>query len=316
MRMRMQMRMRMRHSLFCVLIATAFQGEIQAAETLRPGATCKCGCTLVERTIEVPTMVTERQTITVTECRTEMHERTVMVQKMIPEIKQVRDVFVEMVSHVETRVEKHQVCVPQWRTETQDVTVDVPTVEKRTGTRRVCRPVQVEELCTVAQDPGYWGDCFPYDGRYGMNWWRPWGYGPFGYRGWYHYSGYYPNYPWSTAAMCQPNCVTEQVPMLVWRNEIVEEPYEYSVTVYHPEVRRQDVKVYAPVFRDEEREVQVTVCKPRTREAIRNVSTFRAVSEPRVEQYKVQVPHTVEKEVDVQVCRMVAKTVWVCPSCR
>jgi hypothetical protein len=54
------------------------------------------------------------------------------------------------------------------------------------------------------------------------------------------------------------------------------------------------------------------VCVPQKREAIRNISTFRTEFVAKVEHYEVQVPRIVEKEIEVEVCRMVPRTVACC----
>jgi hypothetical protein len=221
----------------------------------------------------------ERRRIPVTKYRTEIEEKTTAVRKSVPETKQVRDVYVEMVSHVETRKEKYQVHIPEWHTVMQRVTVEVPTQELRTTTRKVCRKVQVEELQYVTRDNGHWEE----DSE------NP------------------------CCKVWKPELVSVPVPVVICRDEIVEEPVEYYATVYHPETRLVPVKICNPIVQEREREVQVTVCEPRKREAIRSISTFRTVVVPETKRCSIQVPYTDYEEVEVPVCRQVAKR--VCCSC-
>jgi hypothetical protein len=228
---------------------------------------CENPCTIL-----VPQVVLERRTVDVTEYRTEICERPVTIQKFVPETRTVRDLHVEMVTEVERRVETCVDYIPVWREVEREVRVLVPTVEKRTGTRRVCRRVQIEELCPQTVDRGEWvevvdGDCVQ----------RVW----------------------------KPELVTEQVPVLVWRNVIVDEPYEYSAVVHRPETRTIQVRVCGYVKQERQREFEVTTCVPRGRELVRNVSTYRTEKEQGVEQIPVLVPYTVQKEIDVPVCRLV-----------
>lgn len=286
---------------------------------------------LVERTIQVPTMVTERRVVNVTECRTETRERTITVQRVIPETKQVRDVYTVMVPQVQNRVEKYHVQVPVWREVEQNVTVNVPVQETRQGVRHVCRQVQVQEMQTVTRDLGHWDEVLvevahhaapacstPAPCGRGRRFGRSCGgcgqcggcgscgggCGEVGYD-----AGCGPAVTQQIQRVWKPDIVSEQVPVTVWRNQMVEEAYEYQVTVCRQEVRKQKTKVCEYVTQERQREFQVTVCVPEQREAVRNVTSYRTVAEPQVQRYTVQVPVVVQKEVNVQVCRMVPKTV-------
>ena len=274
---------------------------------------CNGGYQLVERTVQVPTMVTERRVVHVTVCRPEVRERTVNVQRLIPEMHKVRDFYTLMVPRTETRLETCRVAVPVWREVVQEMTVQVPTQELRKGTRHICRPVQVQETRSVTCDRGQWEDvvvdvgCSTYGYGYGR---RQRFYGGVDAQGGVGYdAGCAPTVTHMVCRVWKPNLVTEEVPVTVWRTETIEEPYEYQVTVYHPEVKSQRVKVCDFVTEEKQREVQVTFCVPERRETIRDVTSYRTVIEPRVEQCIVQVPHIVAKEVEVQVCRMVTKKV-------
>lgn len=284
---------------------------------------CESGaCEPVVRTVYVPTMVKERRLVTVTECHVEQRQRQVMVRRCVPETSAVREVYTVMVPEVRQRAEQFTVCRPVWREVERDITVQIPVEERRQGVRHVCRQVKVQEMRSVTRDHGQWEEvmcqadchapgCATSCGRPVRRWGR---------------GGDVCNCQWSggydggcgkpiTAhahRVWKPNLVTEQVPVTVWRNEMVEEPFEYVATVWRPEVRRQTVKVCETVKEQQVRDVQYTVCVPQQRERVRNVTRYRTVLEPRVETYKVLVPHTVQKEVEVTVCRMTPQQI-ICP---
>jgi hypothetical protein len=292
------------------------------------GAGCGCSaCTswcepayeLVERTIYVPTMVSERRSVQVTECRLETRQRTVTIHRSVPETKQVNETYVVMVPEVRSRTETYVVQKPVWREVDRTVTVRVPHPEQRQGVRQVCRQVQVEEMRTVCRDQGQWeevacdGGCAPAYGCCGICRRRLFACGTCGGCGAGNGCGYDAGCGGAVAAhthrVWRPNIVTEQVPVKVWRSQIVDEPYEYTTTVYRPEQRTERIKVCDYVPEEQTRDVRYTVCMPKQMTRVRNVTTYRVVSEPRVESYTVKVPYPVTKEVNVMVCKMVPKTV-------
>src|SRR5688572_21038216 len=192
-----------------MLLVAANVTGVQAAGRGGPGVGSgpeSCGYRLVERTVQVPTIVTERRVINVTECRSEVRERTITVRKLVPETRQVRDVYTVMMPVTQTRIETYHVRVPVWREVVQDVTVQVPSLEVRQGTRKVCRPIQVQETQCVTRDQGHWEEvpvcCGGYDATGA------------------------PAVAQQVHRVWKPNLVTEQVPVTVWRTETVEEPYE------------------------------------------------------------------------------------------
>lgn len=240
----------------------------------------------VERTIYVPKMVNERRTVNVTEFHCETRQRTVMIRKCVPETRQVRETYVVMVPETRVRTEKYCVQRPVWREEERNITVQVPRWEVRQATRQVCRKVQVQEMRTVSCDQGHW-EHVPCDHGCAPEWGCPVG----GCRVW------------------RPHIVTKEVPVTVCRDEVSEEPYEYKVAVYTPEVRTHRVRVCDYVTEERSHEVEFTVCTPRQRERVRNVTSYREVDEPQVQDYTVKVPRTVSREIDVPVCKMVPKRI-------
>jgi hypothetical protein len=119
--------------------------------------------------------------------------------------------------------------------------------------------------------------------------------------------------------------VEEQVTHTVCKPQIVEQPYQYTVTVCKPETRtckvnvcemKQEVRsVTCQVTTYEtstvEKEECFTVCVPQQKKWTENVTTYKQVPEQVTETYTVSVPYQVEKEVQVQVCRMVPRKVMV-----
>lgn len=274
---------------------------------------------LIQRTVYVPMLMKERRTVHVTEYHHEVRQRTVNVSRYVPETKAVREVYMAMVPEVHERVENYRVQKPVWREVEQQVVVQVPQVERRAGVRHVCRPVQTQEMRTIVRDQGQWEEvpcespCFSagYIDGCGRVARRLRGCGGCGGCGECAYDAGCGGAVVHTHRVWRPNLVTEQVPVTVWRYENTEEPFEYSVTVFKPEVQVRRVKVCDFVAEERQRTVKYTVCVPQRRERVRNITTYRVLCEPQVQNYTVRVPHVATREVDVTVCRMVPKQVQV-----
>ena len=209
----------------------------------------------------------------------------------------------------------------------------VPHREKREGTRTVCKVVPVTETRTVTCDQGHWETqttdvpCNCCQCR----------------------SSCAPHVRHVCKRVWVPNVVTKEVEVTVHRRETEEVPYEYFVTVMKPEERAHTHKVcewktetrtktvrvcnyereertrtmqvceYKPETRT--RTVNYTVCVPETRTRTYNVTNYRRVAEEKTQTYDVCIPYTEQQEVEVQVCKMVPKTITVpvcesCNSCR
>src|SRR5262245_46175554 len=93
---------------------------------------------MVEKTIMVPTLVSETRRIQVTEYRCEQRQPTYTVCRQVPETKSVTENYTVMVPENRVREEKVVVCRPVQRQVEQQYTVQVPHTETRKGTRRVC----------------------------------------------------------------------------------------------------------------------------------------------------------------------------------
>lgn len=109
---------------------------------------CQSFC-VVEKTVMVPTWVTEMRTVQVTECRTEMRQRPVTTYKQVAETKMVTEQYTVQVPEQRVRTETFTVCRPVTRQVPRQYTVNVPYQETRTATRRVCKYVPVQEPRTV-----------------------------------------------------------------------------------------------------------------------------------------------------------------------
>jgi hypothetical protein len=65
------------------------------------------------------------------------------------------------------------------------------------------------------------------------------------------------------------------------------------------------------VTEQKSREVSYTKCVAEQKSSTHEVTRYECVPSEKKVNYTVQVPHQVEKQIQVQVCKMVAKTVLV-----
>jgi hypothetical protein len=269
----------------------------------RCGVACCPTYQVVQQTVYVPQMVPETQLVTCTEYKCEIRERPVTVQRCVPEIHQVKQKVTVMVPQVRMREVKCMVPVAVWDEVEQPYTVCVPYQVKRTGTRTVCKPVQVQEMRTVCRDEGHWEQ---------MSCYQPAACGLFAC------CGCVPMVC-CTQMVWVPNIVQEEVPVTVCKYEYSEEPFEYIETCYKQETQMRKVKVCRYEQREQVRQVPYTVCVPQERECVRNVCTYKMVTEERMQKYTVMVPQQVQKQVTVMKCQMVPKQVCykvpVCGCC-
>jgi hypothetical protein len=238
-----------------------------------------------ECTIMMPEMVTEMRTITVCDWRAEQRQETYMACRMVPETREVPYEYTVPTYETRTREFVYSVFKPVLSSFNRDYTVMVPYTEKRQGVRSECRMVPVEMTCTVCEDHGAWRQMFQHDGC--------------GCCG-------------SCSRACRtwiPKLQPREIKYTVMRPEMHDVPYEYEVTLCHPEKRTETVQVCNYVAQPQTRSVPYTVCVPVTKTGIREITCYHRVEEPATYTYTVQVPYSVEKQVPVQVCRMVAKKV-------
>ncbi len=246
----------------------------------------------VERTVYEPQTTTEVRHVTVVEQRLEKQERQVNVTRRVAETSMVEQEYVVQVPQTRTRTESYTVMKTVWREVEQPYTIMVPHQEVRQGTRKQCVQVPVKEVRTVCRDMGGWqervchapapcGSCCSCQGHV------------------------------RTYKVWVPNYVQDHVEVTVMKTKVIEVPHEYAVTVCKPETRVRTVKVSHVVPEERTREVNYTVCVNETRVRQVPVTKYRDVVETRTETVSVPVSYEVEKEVTVEVCRMVGRKVVV-----
>ena len=289
----------------------------------------------VQKTVYTPQWTTETRTINVTEYVQQQKETTRTVYRCVPETQQIQRHCVVMVPEVRTKVVPVTYCkpvcrqverqvtvqVPTWTQQERQYTVMVPHLETRQGVRQVCKWVEEPVTQTVQKDCGHWDVQMVQVPCHTKRWCCRRG----------------------CASCCDPCCVPmrtvcqrvwvpniveEEVTVTVCRSQVVEEPYEYQVTVCEPETRSCTVNVcqmkcevrtvkcmvtdYETV--SEQRQVCYTVCVPQKREWTETVTHYRQVAEEVPCTVTVCVPQQVERQVQVQCCQMVAQTIQV-PVC-
>jgi len=243
---------------------------------------------VVTKTIMVPH--TTYKTITVPDvvCKPELRQKTVTVCRSIPETTFETCVETVMVPQTQFKTVNYTACRMEFDTVTRPMTVMTSHAEVRQGTRTVCKPVQTQEMRTVCRDLGQWStksyvDC------YGCE---------------------------QTCNVWLPNVVTEQVPVTVWKPQFSEEPYTYTEMVCRPETREVTEHIPRRVYETKTRQVACLV--PVAKQVERRIprTTFRQVTEEKVVNYTVMVPHHVQRQVQVPVCTLVPKQITVAvPTC-
>jgi hypothetical protein len=214
----------------------------------------------IERTVMMPTWVTEHRVVNVCKYRTEERQYTCTVCRPVPETHTIECEITVPTYETHMRTVQCTVCKPVMTTEQREVTLMVPTQEKRQGTRVVCRMVPVTEKRTI----------------------------------------------------CECQCgemVKREVECTVMRPKSEEVPYEFTYTCYRPEKRTVPVQICNFAYENQAREVPYTVCVPQQKKITRQIVTCRFVSEERTFTQTVNIPYTEQQEVDVQVCKMMPKTI-------
>jgi hypothetical protein len=189
----------------------------------------------VTKTIMVPQMVYEAMTISVPVYKPVTRTRMVTVYRNVPQTREVKRTFTEYVNVPQTRTETYVSVTPTWKDVTKDVTVMVPSVESREGTRRVCKLVMATENRTVCRDQGSY-EARTYTDCCGCT---------------------------RTCNVWVPNIVHEEVPVQVCRPQVSEETYTYNVQVCKPVTQTQTFKVCEMVREDKTREVTFVSVQPK-----------------------------------------------------
>jgi len=248
--------------------------------------------------------VMETRVVTVTKDRQEMRHKTITVSRMIPETKTVTRTCTVPEAHVGTKTVNYTVHHPVWKDVERTYTVMVPYKKRVHGTRTVCKLEPVTVTRTVCEDQGHWEvqACPPAPcGGCGGKGCRRCG-------------------PPCAKKVWVPHIVHREVPCTVMRPKYYQVPYEHDVTCFRPDTRSCTVRVMAGTRPDvRTRRVNYTYFVPRTVERQVPVTTYRCVQEEKVVPCPVTIPYTVEKEIQVPVCRMVPQTVAcrvpVCSAC-
>jgi hypothetical protein len=109
-----------------------------------------------------------------------------------------------------------------------------------------------------------------------------------------------------------PNLITVTENVTVNKVECVDEPYTYTVSLCRAETRQQTVNVtsFEPVTKS--RVVSFVVSVPKTMTGTQTQITYKTENFQETVNTTVCVPVQVQKQVAVQVCRMVPRTIQVC----
>lgn len=270
------------------------KSPVQASPT-DPDITCG-KYKLVERTVCVPEICMERRMVKTIECRPETRECQLTITRQIPHTTYCEKECCETRAEPRTRIECYTVCRPivDFREET---ICSVEAVHTETPcTRCVSKAVPVKEkrfkwedegqwieqpceVCKPACKPGCKPDCNP------------------------------PCAP-ATKKVWIPKPVEKEYFVTTWKQEWTNEVYNKVCTCLKPVTRVVQVPyVKCCVKECKTREVSYTVCVPVTVTRKIPITTYTCETVPVTKTYTVMVPHCVEKEIQVPVCRMVTKTI-------
>lgn len=249
---------------------------------------------MVERTVYVPQWVTETRRVKSVECRPEVRTRTVVVNRRVPYQENVTRTCTVLVPKQQVLTLEYMAYTPVLETTTKKAAVCVARPVVKDGVRLDCKLTPVKVKRTVCEDQGHWEEhpC-------GAN-----GGSPCGDCG-------------HAAKVWVPNLVKREVEVTVLRPEYVQAPYQYTDFEYQPETREYPVTQCRYVPEKKTRQVTRTVCVPQQQTRTSTITRWRCEPEERQVSYTVMVPHEVEREVQVRVCKMAPKKVLVpecCPS--
>lgn len=249
---------------------------------------------MVEKKVMVREWTTEPRTIKCTEYKTEPQQREVTSYQRVVEQQERTRTVCKMVAEQKTKTIEYTVCKPVYEDKVVTCTVMVPTQEKRQGVRKVCQVVQSTEPRTVCTDEGQWeeGTCVRHVKQVTC-------------------CGCCVVPVTVTKKVWVPNIVKKEIQVNVCKRVMVDQPFEYNVTVCKPEQRTRTVRTCKMVAEKKTKDVTYTVCKPTTEEVKYTVNVCKCVPVKKTITVNVCVPHEVEKQVQVRVCKMVEKTIMV-----
>ncbi len=334
----------MNRLLLTLTLLSAATATATAHDCAKPRPTC--GHKVVECKVLVPEWTCEKKTIKCTEYKREIKERKVKYREWVKhEETKTRDVTVTERVCKSKEVE-HKVLRPVWKTVEREVTVNVPTWVTKKRMRPVCKTVwedeeeeytemvpciekRKEKVCVwkclpvtftkkICVDEGKWEEktveiCC--NGKLVTCTQRCW----------------------------VPNIVEKEIECTRHEWKQVEEERECEVEVCKPVKKTRTVKRCKQVWTEEECEYQVCVLKPEKKKCCQRVCEmvpevckrtvhyiklvpktikkeyttcrWECVEKEKTVKECVCVPHTVEKVVEVPVCRWVEKTVKCCACC-
>lgn len=304
--------------------------------------------TFETRTVLVPEWSTEVREVAVEVCVPVEKTREVTVQKLVPVVEERTREVTEMVREQRSRTEEYTVAVPYTEEVTETYTVQVPHQVKKVTTRTVTQQVPVTTYRTVREDQGcYVVEQVPVASqgcgtvyaqapsrcrvgllgrlrghrRCGSHCGRHSGCGscavassPCGGCGSGCNSGCggcNADVAYVTRRVWVPNIVERQVEVTCYKSVEVEVPHEYAVTEYRTEERTRTVTVQKVNHETRTREVAYEVCVPKTRVETYQVTNYQSVPETVVETYTELEARTEMKQIQVQVQRMIEKTIQV-----
>lgn len=252
------------------------QGPVQAPGKYVPEAPQQVTCTIM-----VPQITYKTITVPDVICRTETRQKNVTVCRLVPETTMVSQVETVIVPEQRTATQTYTACRMAYETVSRQVTVMVPQTEARQGTRTVCQTVPVQTMKTVCRQVGGWVTQ-SYTDSCGCP---------------------------RTCQVWSSKTVEEQVPVTVYKQQYVQEPYTYQVVTCRPEQRTVTEQVARPVYETKTREVTCLVPVPKQVERQIPRTSVRPVMENRVVNYTAVVPERIERQVQVPVCTLVPKQV-------
>ncbi|HEX5106095.1 MAG TPA: hypothetical protein VFV87_19885 [Pirellulaceae bacterium] len=237
------------------------------------------------KTILVPHISYKTVTVPVVVFKPQVQQKTITVQRAVPEQRQVTRMVPVMEPQVRTFTETIPICRMTYEDVPARIQVMVPHLETREGTRTVCKPVLVQESRTVCRDAGDWQDKTVIDAHGCRQVCRVW----------------------------VPNIVQEQVPVTVCKMQLTEVPFRFQALVCRPEVKNVVRRVCKPLYETQTREVTCTICVPRLVEKQFIEVVCRYEPAEQVVNCVVPVAVTEQRQIQVPVCTLVQKEV-TCPA--
>ena len=218
--------------------------------------------------------------------RPQMKSKTITVNRLVPDTRQVPRMETVMEPVQRTRTVSHVVCTPSWQNVNRNIVTMVPQTVTKQGFDVVCKPVMVQTTRTVCRDAGgYATKC--YTDACGCP---------------------------QSCQVWVPNIVQEQVPVTVCKPQLYKVPITYNVTVCKPQVQSVTERVCKPVFSTQTEQVPYTDFVPKQVQRMVTETFCRAIPEQQVVQYCTMVAYTEQVDVRVPVTTMVPQQVrrWVC----